>query len=360
VVEVTNGGTLVLSLVGTNFAGSFVIGDSSELLLTSEGAALGAPIDFAGADTELRIDDIVMPSDVISGFVPGGRWIFLDKTSFASSGTAQVLRGNFLQVVEGAVTDDLELDPSQNYASQTFVLLPHGTGGTLVGIGQVATVASGSKISGTTISSGIIEEIFGSATNETVASGGTAVVFSGGAARGTTLLSGGAEFLYGSDANTTISSGGELRVEAGGTASATIIDSGGRELVISGGTVSRATVNDGGRMTVDAGATTTSVSLVGSDTSGGGGREIVLGTASVTTISASALLVVSSGGIAIDTIVNSRTGPLNGGMVVAAGGQASGTTINSGGVEFIDGGTDSGATASAALRVPRPSPMGSW
>jgi autotransporter passenger strand-loop-strand repeat protein len=94
-------------------------------------------------------------------------------------------------------------------------------------------------------------------------------------------------------------------------------------------------------MTVDAGGATISVSLVGSDTSAGGGREIVLGTAHSTTISASALLVVSSGGIAIGTIVNSRTGPLNGGMVVQAGGQASGTTINGGGFEFVDGGNDS-------------------
>jgi autotransporter passenger strand-loop-strand repeat protein len=63
VVEVTNGGTLALSLVSSssNFTGSFIIGDSSELLLTSAGAALGRPIDFAGANTELRIDDTVMP-----------------------------------------------------------------------------------------------------------------------------------------------------------------------------------------------------------------------------------------------------------------------------------------------------------
>jgi autotransporter passenger strand-loop-strand repeat protein len=90
-------------------------------------------------------------------------------------------------------------------------------------------------------------------------------------------------------------------------------------------------------MTVDAGGTTTSVSLVGSDSSGDGGREILLGSARFTTLSASAQLIVSSGGVAIGTVVNSRTGPLNGGMTVLAGGQASGTTINSGGFEFVHG-----------------------
>jgi autotransporter passenger strand-loop-strand repeat protein len=199
VVEVTNGGTLTLTLNSgsSNFAGNFAIGDGSELVLTSAGAALGRPIDFAGANTELRIDDTVMPSDVISGFVPGGRWIFLDKTSFTASGSAQVLAGNVLHVVEGAVTDDLQLDPLQNYAGQTFVLLPHGLGDTLVGIGQVATVSSGGSISGTTISSGIIEEVFGTAISATVASGGTIVVFAGGTTSGTTLQNAGAEFLYG-------------------------------------------------------------------------------------------------------------------------------------------------------------------
>jgi autotransporter passenger strand-loop-strand repeat protein len=221
VVEVTNGGTLTLTLNSgsSNFTGNFAIGDGSELVLTSAGAALGRPIDFAGANTELRIDDTVMPSDVISGFVPGGRWIFLDKTGFTASGSAQVLAGNVLQVVEGAVTDDLQLDPSQNYAGQTFVLLPHGLGNTLVGIGQVVTVSSGGSVSGATISSGIIEEVSGTLISASVASGGTIVVFAGGTASGATLQNAGAEILYGTDSSTTVNSGGEMRVESGGIAS---------------------------------------------------------------------------------------------------------------------------------------------
>ena len=51
------------------------------------------------------------------------------------------------------------------------------------------------------------------------------------------------------------------------------------------------------------GGTSISASLVGSDTSGGGGRETVSsgGTALGTTLSASAQLRVSSGGVAIST-----------------------------------------------------------
>jgi autotransporter passenger strand-loop-strand repeat protein len=76
VIEVTDGAALQLSLTSSsNFTGSFVIGGGGvfgggQMELTSAGAALGRPIDLAAAGADLRIDGTVMPSDVISGFVP--------------------------------------------------------------------------------------------------------------------------------------------------------------------------------------------------------------------------------------------------------------------------------------------------
>src|SRR5229473_2847481 len=72
--------------------------------------------------------------------------------------------------------------------------------------------------------------------------------------------------------------------------------------IIAGGTDFGATVSEGGNLFLS-GGTSISASLVGSDTSGGGGRETVSsgGTALGTTLSASAQLRVSSGGVAIST-----------------------------------------------------------
>jgi autotransporter passenger strand-loop-strand repeat protein len=282
VIEVTNGASLHLSLTSSsNFTGTFVISGGGVfgeglLDLTSAGAALGRPIDLAAIGADLHIDDTVMPSDVISGFVPGARFIGLTGTPFNSSGTAQVLSGNVLQVIEGSATDKLQLDPSVDYSSlfsagDSLVLLPRG-GGTLVTIGQVVTVTSGGGISGTTISSGIIEEIFGSAVSTTVAAGGIAVVFSGGTASAT-ALNGADEFLYGTDTSATLVSGATLRVETGATASGDTLGNGGFEVVFSGGVTSGATVNEGGSLNVRGGtAYTTFVS--GTTTSIGGALSV--------------------------------------------------------------------------------------
>jgi autotransporter passenger strand-loop-strand repeat protein len=99
-----------------------------------------------------------------------------------------------------------------------------------------------------------------------------------------------------------ISSGGTMNVSSGGIASGTQINSNGLEVDFSGGTDFGATVSEGGNLFLS-GGTSISASLVGSDTSGGGGRETVSsgGTALGTTLSASAQLRVSSGGVAIST-----------------------------------------------------------
>jgi autotransporter passenger strand-loop-strand repeat protein len=202
VIEVTDGGNIFLSLTSgsSNFTGGFVLSSGGlygggGLFLTSAGAALGLPIDLAGAGTILHIEDTAMPTDTISGFVPGARFINLDATPYVSSGSAAVLAGNVLQITEGAVIDDLQLDPSVNYsalfsAGDSLVLLYGANGGTVVTIGQVQTVSSGSVISGGTLSSGIIGEVFGTVVSTTIVPGGLGVVFSGGTASATFIAAG--------------------------------------------------------------------------------------------------------------------------------------------------------------------------
>ncbi len=114
---------------------------------------------------------------------------------------------------------------------------------------------------------------------------------------------GGVEIIAGgTEIGGAISSGGTMNVSSGGIASGTQINSNGLEVDFSGGTDFGATVSEGGNLFLS-GGTSISASLVGSDTSGGGGRETVSsgGTALGTTLSASAQLRVSSGGVAIST-----------------------------------------------------------
>ncbi len=61
-------GSLAASLSSTSkFAGTFVISNGGTLEVTSSGATVDRPIDFAATVGTLQIDGTTMPSDVISG-----------------------------------------------------------------------------------------------------------------------------------------------------------------------------------------------------------------------------------------------------------------------------------------------------
>jgi autotransporter passenger strand-loop-strand repeat protein len=267
------------------FAGNLVISAGGRLELTDTDAANGRPIDFADINTVLRVDGATMPTSVISGFIPGERWIDLSGLAFTSSGGAQV-SGSTLEVTEGGTTDDLQLDPSQSYAAESFEVLSDDLGGTLIGVGQIATVSSGSGISNATLTSGNFENVFGSAASSTVSAGGTQVVFAGGTASGTTL-NGGLEIVFGSDSAAKVNSAGLIWLDSGGIASGATVNASGHLNISSGGIAIGATLR--------------------------GGTELV-----------------SSGGLADGTIVSS-----GGNVRVNGGGIDSGATISSGGFELI-------------------------
>jgi hypothetical protein len=82
-----------------------------------------------------------MPTAVISGFAPGDT-LDLGGVAFSSPGGSVTLTsGNVLQVVEGGVTYNLQLDPSQNYSEDSFALSSDASGGTKV----TMTVPSGAE-----------------------------------------------------------------------------------------------------------------------------------------------------------------------------------------------------------------------
>jgi hypothetical protein len=73
-----------------------------------------------------------MPTNTISGFVPGNSFdlasIALDKTS----GSASLGANNQLQITESGTTYDLNLNPSESFTGDTFQLAPDTGSGTLV------------------------------------------------------------------------------------------------------------------------------------------------------------------------------------------------------------------------------------
>ncbi len=393
-VTVVSGGDLIL-------AG----GSALDTVISSGGIET---VSSGGADVSATVDDggvqYVLSGGTASGSIlndPGIQIVSAGGTAVGvtisggeqdvyGTATATTIDSGGLQIIE-----------SGGIGSATTV----NGGGTLTveadGIDSGATVFGGVE-SGTNyavVSPGGIETVFGVASNTTVTSGGELFIESGGstvsASIVSTLLFSNGDYAdsliiveSGGAAYDTIVSGtvfnpnainslglpngslpnGGLIVSGGGVASNTIIgnlgldavwggvdidaavNSGGELNIHSAGTASGATVNAGGRLSVFSGGTTLSASLVGSATSGGGGREVIFvgGSAFFTTLSASAQLIVSSGGVAFGTVVNSRTGSLNGGMTISSGGIASGTAVNSGGFEFVSfSGTESGGTVNS-------------
>ena len=154
---IESGGTATATMVegGTEYVASggtalSVVISGGTLELASGASTSGTPITFAvGAEGTLQIDGTAMPSSVISGFVAGDT-IDLAGVSFTNSGSATLLSGNVLQVVESSRTYDLNFAPSQDFLSEHFTLSA-GTAGTDVGLVQsavtnVATVASGQVV----------------------------------------------------------------------------------------------------------------------------------------------------------------------------------------------------------------------
>jgi autotransporter passenger strand-loop-strand repeat protein len=268
---------------------------------------------------------------------------------------------------------------------------------TTISSGGVADIVGGGTASSGEFGLQVFESI---ASNTTIDSGGTLGLFNNAVLAGTTTFNvgavleiGGGYTLYVSSGQTSngviVLSGGTIDVMSGGTAGGTVVSSGGTVVISSGGLADPTTIYVGGSETISGGGTDLGAQIRGGEqdvfgTASGAtvfaGSQVVEsgGTASNTTVSSGGTLVISSGGLADPTTIYaggsetissggaddgaqisggtqfdyglaSGATVLTGLQVVDSGGTASGTTINSGGTEYISsGGTAVGVTFSGA------------
>jgi autotransporter passenger strand-loop-strand repeat protein len=160
-------------------------------------------------------------------------------------------------------------------------------------------VGSGGTAISTTVNAGSScdvgeQDVYGLAVSTTVNGGAQEIVLSAGTASVITILSGGSETISagGTDFGAEIS-GGEQDVY--GNASATV-DSGGYQYVGSGGTASDAVIYAAGDQEVDVGATAIGATL-------SGGEQDVYGSASGTTVDSGGYQYVGSSGTASDAVI---------------------------------------------------------
>jgi hypothetical protein len=106
IVEVTGGGTLVLT-ANNQYSGGTTIEDSSTLEIAAGGKAGSGAISFSGTGNTLKFDGTTMPSNTID--MTPGNTIDLAGIAYDSAHGTAVLVGSQLQVTENGTTYDLNL-----------------------------------------------------------------------------------------------------------------------------------------------------------------------------------------------------------------------------------------------------------
>ncbi len=305
---------------------------------------------------------------IVSGSMLYGRSVETVYSAGEAIGTT-VSSGATLELWETAIASGYTIS-----SGGTLRLLNYTLGGYTVSDGVVlddrgsvldATVESGGTLSienwggGAALASGVVVEGGGTlsmgggtVSNLTLDSGGVDVV-NFGTTVGTTVLGGAVEsVLGGAVSNTSISSGGVESIGAGYSFNTTV--SGGGVEVLSGlsgvSSASDTTVLSGGELIVATGAIALDAVVAGTEILQGdgedydstiesGGLHVVQYRSEFAVLSGGAEEVVSSGGTAISTTVDSGAIEL-----VSSGGAAVGLTISSGGIAVVSSGGSAGAT----------------
>jgi autotransporter passenger strand-loop-strand repeat protein len=246
---------------------------SGGTVVLETGAVASGGITFASSGT-LEVFGSAMPSATISGFTSGD---IIDLAAIASGagGRAVLASGNVLDVLEGGSTYALQLNPSQSFSGDQFVVTSDGSGGTDVTVvpfsatvssgtlpvssghssnsvhvlsGAILNILSGGTAVGTFVNSGGTDRVSGTETSATL-NGGTEIVSRTGVASGTTVLGHSSQTDLGKTVATVLYGGTEI-VSSGDTASNTTVYSGGSLLVLSHGLADPATVYSGGSETI--------------------------------------------------------------------------------------------------------------
>ena len=215
-------------------------------------------------------------------------------------------------------------------------------------------ISSGTTRSDLVVSSGSGLEVFGTASNTSVFSGGSASVFSGGKMIVTQVAESAFLDVCGGVANsTTVLEGGRLLVSSGGSANVNNILSGGSVTVGPSARVSLV-ANSGGFLTVSSGGT----AYIANAASGGSFEILDGGSGVFLTLAETGRLAVFSGGIAEKVNLNgtatvysggfaSGVTVSNGGRFLVSGGTAQNVSIAPGGIAILSGGTANGATVAS-------------
>ncbi len=218
--------------------------------------------------------------------------------------------------------------------------------GTVISAGGLLSAGFEAKIVSTTISSGGVQTLEGTAVGDytTIYDGGTDIVGELGGSFYASVNSGGIQIVSGFDQAlsvnnahafyTVINGGGvqELMGDARGVG--VIVEAGGAQLISSGAVVSSTTISSGGYENVYSNGT------AGSTMVAAGGEQYILDGGSATDTMLYGTQVLFSGAVASETYVGD-----NAKQYVLAGGSTDFTTIASGGYEIVS----SGGTATDTL-----------
>jgi len=232
--------------------------------------------------------------------------------------------------VEGAVTptDVREMNViGYVLASRQVITVSAGqtSNGLLISSGITLDLLSGGTASGTHVSGGGVDNVFGTDLSATILTSGVHIVSSGGTASATTVSNGGEDYVSGATVSATINSGGFELILSGGTAGGVTVKGGGEQDVF--GIATSTTVTNSGAQYVRGVASGTTVKS--------GGAQFDYGIADDTTVQSGGLLDVESGGIALGTRLHA-SGAV--GEAVFSGGKTFSETIYFGGAEAVHSG----------------------
>jgi autotransporter passenger strand-loop-strand repeat protein len=313
-------------------------GDANYDRITVEGGATLVVWGVAGPTTVTQGATEIVYSMAIDSTVFGQQFI---KEGAVASGTRIELGGEQYVYWVGVATGTT-VDGGNQFvygtADRTTIgahglqYLYGGATNTIIDSGGAQNIYANGTVSGTTLNAGGVQIDWGNAVDTTI-NGGNQYVW--GTATGTTILSGVQSVGSGGIASgATINGGGEQIIHDGGTASAAMIECGDQIVY---GSADQTTIGDGGLQSVYGSATNTAVD------NGGEQNVYVNGTATRTTLNEGGVQI--DWGTAVDTTINggnqyvwgTATGTtiLSGVQHVGAGGTASDTTIDSGGIAYV-------------------------
>jgi autotransporter passenger strand-loop-strand repeat protein len=212
--------------------------------------------------------------------------------------------------------------------------------GTMVDYGGVMSVGSGGFGSLATVNSGGAQYVYagGAVSRTTLTDGATQYLSSGANAHRTEILSGGTQYVSsGATATNDLNRLGRISVGEGGTTIGTHLFPGGHELVVSGG-FSSGTVVGGGMLVLEGGKAV--LTVVEGDRRVEGHEFVVSGASDAgAVVTSNAIQIVAYGGTTTGTILSGSLAYGEGVQKVVSGGVAYGTRLyDGGGLVVSDGG----------------------